>query len=103
MAAPAATSAGPRSTPPASTATVTVMASSVAVVVTRVRVDDRPAAVRAAVGADAVRCARCVTLRARVERRRADLVRRAALGRARVGLSLLGDGHEARQGSAPPA
>ena len=47
--------------------------------------------------ADPVRAARLVALRAQVDRGRGDLVRRAALVRARVRLLLLGDGHGRRR------
>ena len=54
--------------------------------------------VEAAVRAHAVRTARRVALRAAVQRRRGDLVLRAALGGARMRLLLLGDGHGGREG-----
>src|SRR3954471_1113850 len=100
MAAPAATSAGPRSAPLASTATTTApceaigLAVVVAVVLGR---QDLTAAVVAAVLADPVRAARVVARRARVDRGRRDLVLRTTLGRAAVGLLLLRDGHERRR------
>ena len=62
--------------------------------------DNLAAGVGAAVGAHAVRTARLMAARAVEEVRRRDLVLRAALVGPRVGLSLLGDGHEARQSSA---
>src|SRR6185312_12731984 len=88
-AAPAATSAGPRSAPPASTATVTTAAVSADVLVPG-RDDYLAALIAAAYGADPVREARAVALRARVVGRRADLVLRATLRGPRVGLLLLG-------------
>src|SRR5690242_20575969 len=91
-AAPAATSAGPRSAPPASTATVTTAGTSVDVLVP-LRDDYLAPLIAAAYGADPVRKARAVALRARVVGRRADLVLRATLRGPRVGLLLLGDGH----------
>src|SRR3954447_1241603 len=96
-AAPSATSRAPRSAPLASTATVAVMAALVIVVVRVLagRRDDLAPPVRAAHGADAMRAARAVARRARVQRGRRDLVLRAALARASVRLLLLGDGHGA--------
>src|SRR5690348_6714309 len=91
-AAPAATSAGPRSAPPASTATVTTAAASADVLVP-VRDDYLAPLIAAAYRADPVREARAVALRARVVRRRADLVLGATLRGPRVGLLLLRDGH----------
>src|SRR3954454_7745591 len=97
MAAPAATSAGPRSAPLASTAMRTEELVIVVVVVrVELRRNDLGALVRPADRAHAMRPPRAVALRAAVERRRAQLVLRAALVRARVRLLLLGDGH--RQG-----
>ena len=101
-AAPAATSRGPRSAPPASTATVTTRALSGDRLVP-IRNDDLAALVAAAHGADAVGKPRAVALRARVVGRRVDLVLRTALRGPRVGLLLLGDGHGgqcSRRGSA---
>ena len=101
-AAPAATSAGPRSAPLASTATVMGMPCRLprapgglvlVVVIVVVHVHDLAPAVGAARRADAMRKARAVARRARVVGRRRDLVLGAALGRARVRLLLLGDGH----------
>src|SRR6202012_2422188 len=83
---------GPRSAPPASTATVTTRPASADVLVP-LRDDYLAALVAAAHGADAVRKARAVALRAGVVRRRADLVLRAALGGPRMGLLLLRYGH----------
>ena len=67
------------------------------------RCDHFAALVAAADRADPVGQPRAVALRAGVVRRRADLVLRATLGRARVRLLLLGDGHcgwEASRGTA---
>ena len=65
--------------------------------------DDLTPGVGTAVGADAVREPRLVAARAVAQVRRFDLVLRPALVGPRVGLSLLGDGHGARQSSAGPA
>ena len=104
-AAPRATSPGPRSAPFASSATVTrsVMTRVRLVVVLVIEVvardrHDLPAAVGAAVRADAVRAPRLTALRAGPQRRRRDLVLRPALVRARVRLLLLRDGHERPEG-----
>ena len=105
IAAPAATSAGPRSAPLGSTATVTDMRRGysaarprprlvVVVVIVVVHVDDLAARVRPARRAHAMRQPRAVARRARVVGRRRDLVLGATLGGARVRLLLLGDGHE---------
>ena len=104
-AAPAATSAGPRSAPLASTATVMVIGGRLlsaadwptgafaprrgagprwlvlVVVIVVVHVHDLAPGVDPAHRADPVRPARAVALRARVVRRRGDLVLRAALAR----------------------
>src|SRR4051794_41010069 len=100
MAAPAATSAGPRSAPLASTAMRTEELV-VVIVVVRVQLgrDDLGALVGPAHRAHAVRPPRAVALRAAVERRRAQLVLRAALVRARMRLLLLGDGHDREESS----
>src|SRR5439155_15645235 len=63
------------------------------VLIVVVHLHDLTPAVGAAGRADAVRQARAVARRARVVGRRRDLVLGAALGRARVRLLLLGDGH----------
>jgi len=72
----------------------------VIVVIVRAWRDDLTAGIRPAGRADAVRETRGVALRARVVRRRTELVRRTALRRAGVRLSLLRNGHEAAEGSA---
>ena len=100
-AAPAATSAGPRSAPPASTATVTIDAATQRVGSSAGAIDLTPA-VAAADGADAVGSPGAVALRALVVGRCRDLVLGAALGRARVGLLLLGDGHRTAEASRRP-
>src|SRR3954447_11209894 len=95
IAAPAATSAGPRSAPLASTAMRTAR-YLVVVLVAELGSHDLAAAIGPAHRADAVRTARAVALRAAVERRRVELVLRAALVRTAVRLLLLRDGHEQR-------
>ena len=98
-AAPGATSAGPRSAPLASTATVTAQPWALARARDRGRARGRARRPRARVvcrtpgrrGGEA----RAVALRARVVGRRGDLVLRAALRRAGVRLLLLRDGHGA--------
>src|SRR6202011_4896465 len=95
-AAPAATSAGPRSAPPASTATVTT-ACGLRELVAPARGDDFAPLVAAAHWADAVREPGAVACGARVIRGRADLVLSAPLRGAGVGLLLLGDGHGRRR------
>ena len=120
-AAPSATSDGPRSAPLASTATVMLIGGRLlsgadsptgacapgragraatwlvlVVVIVIVHVHDLAPGVGPAHRADPVRQARAVALRARVVRRRGDLVVRATLRGAAVRLLLLGDGHERR-------
>src|SRR4051812_45377137 len=99
-AAPRATSAGPRSAPLTSTATVRGERALVLVIVLGVvHVHDLAPGVEPAVRADPVRPARPAALRARVHRGRGDLVLRAALRRARVRLLLLGNGHRPQKRS----
>src|SRR5436305_3310950 len=93
-AAPAATSRGPRSAPPASTATVIIGAPS-AELVAGIGGDDFTSLVVPAHRADAMRKPGAVTLRTRVRGRGADLVLCPALRRAGVRLLLLRDGHRA--------
>src|SRR5947199_9144627 len=90
-AAPAATSAGPRSAPPASTATVTIGRGLAGL--GGALVQHLAALVGAAHGTDPVRKPRAVALRAEVVTRGLDLVLGAALGGARVRLLLLRDCH----------
>jgi hypothetical protein len=71
------------------------------IVVVPGRRDDLTARVEAADGTDPVRAARAVALRARVHCGRADLVLRAALGRATVRLLFLGDRHSRTEGYQP--
>src|SRR4051794_4954643 len=98
--APAATSAGPRSAPFASTAIrmtrEPVPPALVVVLVAELGSHDLAATVRPAHRADAVRPARAVALRAAVVRRRLQLVLRAALVRSAVRLLLLRNGHGER-------
>ena len=81
----------PLSGPPSGPALVVV------IVIVVVHVHDLTTGVGAAGGAHPVRAARRAALRAQVDRRRRDLVRRAALVRAGVRLLLLGDGHGRRK------
>ena len=103
---PRATSRGPASAPVASSAIVSGWTAAmcrgdhslvVVIVIVVVHVHDLTTGVGAAGGAHPVRAARRAALRARVDRGRRDLVRRAALVRARVRLLLLGDGHGRRK------
>src|SRR5947209_2503061 len=93
-AAPAATSRGPRSAPPASTATVIIGLPS-GELVAGIGGDDFTSLVVPAHRADAMRKPGAVTLRTRVRGRGADLVLCPALRRAGVRLLLLRDGHRA--------
>ena len=118
IAAPAATSAGPRSAPLQSTATTGACArlrgrmtgttrplASLPASRDRARARDRArprrhdlaARVCAAHRAHPMRPARAVALRTRVQRGRADLVLSAPLGGAAVRLLFLGDGHRRMQ------
>src|SRR5690348_5477297 len=102
MAAPAATSAGPRSAPPASTATRTIARPlALGGGLTRLRFYDLAPFVVAAYRTDPVRQSGAVALGARVVRRGADLVLRPAAGCAGMGLLLFGDSH--CHGSVPRA
>src|SRR6478736_7211071 len=92
IAAPAATSRGPRSAPPASTATA-IMAGTSADRFAIVCGDDLAPLVAATHRTHPMRQPRAVALRARVVRRRADLVLRPPLCGAGVRLLLLRDGH----------
>jgi hypothetical protein len=65
----------------------------VVIVVVIVHMHDFDAAVMTALGAYAMGTARCMALGALGKRRGTDLVLRATLVRARVGLFLLWDGH----------
>ena len=65
--------------------------------------DDLTTTVGSADGADPVRTAGAVALRARVEPGRGDLVLRPALGGAAVRLLFLGDGHAVQKGTSHPA
>src|SRR4051812_9121691 len=87
--APRAIASGPKSAPFASSAITRrgLLGGR------RIVRDDLAAGVGAAVGADTVRHARRAAVRARALGRRGDLVRRAPLIRAAVGLLLLGDRH----------
>src|SRR3954470_23020236 len=87
---PSATFRGPRSAPFASSAITVAM---LVVETGAAGGHDLAPAVVPARRADAVREHRGVALRARLQPRRRDLVLRAALVRARVGLLLLRDGH----------
>src|SRR5689334_17840265 len=88
--APATTSSGARSPPSASTATrVKALGGG------RAQRLDLAAGVRLAIRAHAMRLLRPSALRARVDARRLELVRRAALVAARLRRFLLGDGHRA--------
>src|SRR6185437_11545346 len=105
IAAPAATSDGPRSAPLQSTATTGSEASRpspllvlVLVLVVVARHDDFTTGVVAADRAHPVRATRAVALRAGVQAGRSDAVLGAALGRAAVGLLFLGDGHRGPEG-----
>src|SRR5689334_19755826 len=90
IAAPAATSAGPRSAPPASTATWTMARPlTLGGALTRIWFYDLAAFVIAAHQTHAVRQPRAVALGARVVRRSADLMLRPAAGSAGMGLLLL--------------
>src|SRR5205807_9875458 len=91
-AAPAATSRGPRSAPPASTATTTMISCS-AGLIARLGGDHLASLVAAADRADSVRKPRAVALGARVVRHGAELVLRAPPGGPSMRLLLLGDGH----------
>src|SRR3954465_8254700 len=95
IAAPAAPSAGPRSAPLASTA-MRMARYLVVVLVAELGGHDLAPAVGPAHRAHTMRAPRAVALRAVVERRRLELVLRAALVRAAVRLLLLRDGHEQR-------
>ncbi len=98
-AAPRATSAGPRSAPLTSTATVTgVLLVLVIVIVSVVHVHDLATAIEPAMRAHAVRAARPAALRAVVDRGSSDLVLRPALRGARVRLLLLRDCHDGAKG-----
>src|SRR6185312_10364831 len=90
---PSATVAGPRSAPFASSAIIDAELWLAA------RLDDFAPAVVAALGADPVREAGRVALRARGEARRLDLVLGAPLVRARVRLLLLWNCHAAGESS----
>src|SRR5579859_3944661 len=92
-AAPAATSAGPRSAPPASTATV--ITGTLGGLLARLACHYLAALVIAAGGTHTVGQARVVTVGAGVVGRRRQLVLSPALSRARVRLLLLGDSHGA--------
>src|SRR5271169_2267479 len=120
IAAPAATSDGPMSAPLQSTATTGACGSSAGtgeellagdtsplLLLVLVLVGVRPgghdlaAGIGAAHRAHAVRPARAVALRTRVDRGRADLVLGAALGGTAVGLLFLGDCHREQKATSP--
>src|SRR5437588_6712670 len=115
IAAPAATSAGPRSAPLQSTATTgaekeavpgdTRVLAGVGLVVRLVGASGNhlAAGIGPAHRTHAMRPARAVTARALVQRGRRYAVLRAALGGAAVRLLFLGDGHRPRKASSPPA
>jgi hypothetical protein len=71
------------------------------IVIVRPGRHDLAARVAAAHRADPMRAPRAVALRARVQRRRTDLVLRTPLGGAAVRLLFLGDGHRREKGSKP--
>ncbi len=96
--APSATRSGPPSAPLVSTATGLVLVVMV-VIVLLLGHEHLTTRVRPAVHADAVRQPRLAALRACTQAGRRDLVLRAALVGARMGLSLLWDGHETGQSS----
>src|SRR5687768_12620192 len=98
--APSATRSGPPSAPCTSTATgFGLVVVVVVMVVLRLGREHLTTGVRPAVQADAMRQPRLAALRASTHAGRRDLVLRAALIRARMGLSLLWDGHGTRQSS----
>ncbi len=99
--APAATSRGPRSAPPASTATVIIVAGIRSTCSQRPG-DNLAALVAAAHRAHAMWQPGAVALRAGVVARRADLVLRSTLRGPGVGLLLLGDGHRGGRLAGPP-